>query len=97
MTYGIRLDDLVDITDAVGQMIDSERAADEAAIRFMLGRWVSEAEPVLVYYGATLLGLTFAGIPLGVEAPICVRPPRGRYYFSPPPDRYRFSTRMERP
>lgn len=47
----------------------------EARIREMLGRWVSELEPIAVYdRSGIVLGLTFDGIPVGVVAPICVRP-----------------------
>lgn len=78
---GVRLDlPLVDITKEIGQALSDWRAEDERAIRWMLGQWVSETEPVLVYWGMTLVGLTFAGIPVGVEAPICVKPPRDRFY-----------------
>ena len=45
---------------------------EEAAVREMLGRWVSETEPTLVYRGGKLIGLTIADIPVGVVAPIVV-------------------------
>lgn len=52
-----------------------ERAAEqERLVKLMLGRWVSELEPVLVFNrGGGLLGLAQAGIPIGACCPIIVR------------------------
>lgn len=38
---------------------------DEAAVRELLGRWVSELEPAVCYHRGEIIGLTLADAPLG--------------------------------
>jgi hypothetical protein len=49
--------------------------ADEALVKSLLGRWVSELKPELVRdMRGIILGLTFAGQPLGDSKPFILRP-----------------------
>lgn len=46
---------------------------DEAEVRRMLLKWVSELEPVLLYRRERLVGLGIKGVPDGVEQPVVIR------------------------
>jgi hypothetical protein len=62
--------------ERIEQAARSRMRQYDRALREMLGEWVSELEPALVWdqFGR-LIGLTFAGIPPGIDAPICVKAP----------------------
>lgn len=60
--------------EALGREMIRKLALDEALIRRMLGEWVSGLEPSVLYGpGYVIIGLTIAGLPLGVVAPVVVR------------------------
>lgn len=44
---------------------DEKARRDEATIRALLGRWVSELEPAVAYRHGEVIGLTLADAPLG--------------------------------
>lgn len=56
--------------------IEARAATEEATIRDLLCQWVSELEPVVARDPAGgIKGLSIAGIPVGVKAPIVVPNP----------------------
>lgn len=63
------------LVDTTRRYAQQKAAADEACVREMLGRWVSELEPAVAYgpFG-DIIGLTLAASPVGSYPPICVRP-----------------------
>lgn len=67
-------------------MLDARMAAESDLIREMLGRWVSELEPVVLRDENLLIaGLTIAGISIGQLAPVVVANPhyRPRKHWDP--------------
>ena len=64
-----------DIAEDLRQAMRERTKADEALIKSLLGRWVSELKPELVRdMGGIILGLTFAGQQLGGSNPFILRP-----------------------
>lgn len=53
------------------QILDQARD-DEATVRALLSRWVSEIEPAVVFQDGKIIGLTIAGAPVG-SSPFILR------------------------
>lgn len=56
----------------IRKFMEDFSARNEDVIREMLGRWVSELEPAIVWKGYRPVALTLADIPVGAEAPVVV-------------------------
>lgn len=61
------------LSDMIQRSIAEHSSREEEVVRVLLARWVSELEPVLVYHRSEIIGLTFAGVPIGSEPPILRR------------------------
>lgn len=73
---GIRVED-IDFESGYGGVLDEYFSAMNDDVRRMLGLWVSELEPALVYTKrGDLVGLTIADLPIGSETFIVI-PARG--------------------
>lgn len=54
----------------IEQAVEAKMRRDECTLRTLLGLWVSELEPSVVYRDGEIIGLTAAGMPLGSYPPI---------------------------
>jgi hypothetical protein len=64
-----------DIAEDLRQAMRERTKADEALIKSLLRGWVSELKPEIVRdMRGIILGLTFAGQPLGGSKPFILRP-----------------------
>lgn len=60
----------LDMMGRVREEMRRQLAADEEMLRELLGGWVSELEPAMVYQNGKFIGLTAMEFPLGSYAPV---------------------------